>query len=186
MTSMTSTQPRLSLSRHVFGCPWFQIHEEQWEHAPGLEQRPFFRMDSSDGVLVLALTGKQEIILVRQFRPAIRRTTLEFPAGTIENQELPEFAAARELWEETGYRTSRLIMLGHGHLMVNRSDARGYLFVARDCQSDPGQGHSNRNDVVLASPEEFKRLVLSGEFEQIPALGLLSLVEWKMDIRLFG
>ncbi len=48
-----------------------------------------------------------EVLLVEQFRKAVERTTLEIPAGTLEENETPEECARRELLEETGYDAMR-------------------------------------------------------------------------------
>lgn len=48
------------------------------------------------------------IALVRQFRYLYGGTLLEIPAGKLERGEDPALAAARELAEETGYRTHKL------------------------------------------------------------------------------
>lgn len=54
-------------------------------------------------VVILALNEQGEMLLVRQFRPSIDRTTLEAPAGLVDDGEDPEWAARRELQEETGF-----------------------------------------------------------------------------------
>mgnify|MGYP005848825511 CR=1 FL=1 len=46
---------------------------------------------------------KLETLLVEQFRPPVRQTTMEFPAGLVDQGETVEQAALRELREETGY-----------------------------------------------------------------------------------
>ena len=51
------------------------------------------------------------ILLVRQFRNALDRETLEIPAGGINKGEEAYAAAMRELEEETGYKTDRLSIL---------------------------------------------------------------------------
>ena len=46
-----------------------------------------------------------KIIMVRQYRNAIDRETIEIPAGGLNNPQEPTLdAAARELEEETGYK----------------------------------------------------------------------------------
>jgi len=61
-------------------------------------------------VAVLALVDGA-VLLVKQFRPALGKWTLEVPAGTLEPGESPEGAAVREMVEETGYEPLRLVHL---------------------------------------------------------------------------
>jgi ADP-ribose pyrophosphatase len=59
-------------------------------------------------VAVVAVDEGGRVLLVRQYRAALDRRTLEVPAGYVEPGEAWEAAAARELEEETGYRARRL------------------------------------------------------------------------------
>lgn len=179
-----SSLPRISEAKEVFECPWFHVHEEKWENLSDIDQEPFYRIESSDGVLVMALTSDGKIILVRQFRHAIRATTLEFPAGSIERGETPEEAAKRELLEETGYRAGTLRLMGNGHIMMNRYSARDFLFLAEHSVLAPRNPQEQKPDVLLVSLGEFKDLVISGGFAQIPALSLFCLTEWQLGSRL--
>ncbi|HHU07756.1 MAG TPA: NUDIX hydrolase [Clostridiaceae bacterium] len=54
------------------------------------------------GACVVAMDSNQYIYLVRQFRLAINRITLELPAGKLDNDEDPLSCAKRELYEEAG------------------------------------------------------------------------------------
>ncbi len=57
---------------------------------------------------VVALTDSGKIVLVRQYRTALDRVTVEIPAGKLDPGEDPLECAKRELREETGF-TPRLI-----------------------------------------------------------------------------
>ncbi|KAK4144995.1 NUDIX hydrolase domain-like protein [Dichotomopilus funicola] len=59
-----------------------------------------------DGVSVVAIVendNRPEVVLQKQYRPALERVVIELPAGLVDEGETPEQAAIRELEEETGY-----------------------------------------------------------------------------------
>jgi ADP-ribose pyrophosphatase len=86
---------------------WFTLVAQA--HADG---DPYYMLDLPDYVSVIAMTPAREILLVRQFRPVVRRETLELPSGHVEPRESPEDAARRELLEETGYVAGEVELLG--------------------------------------------------------------------------
>lgn len=92
----------------VFHTAWFQIVARK---KPG-SLLPYYVLEASDSVLVMALNDKREFLLVKQYRPTMETDTIEFPSGHIEGHETPEDAARRELREETGYSPSKLELLG--------------------------------------------------------------------------
>lgn len=63
-------------------------------------------------VVIVPVTEAGEIILVRQYRPAIGRWAWELPAGTLKQGEDPREAAVRECHEEIGLIPGRLEPLG--------------------------------------------------------------------------
>ena len=56
---------------------------------------------------IVPLSDQSEIIMVEQYRHAVREYLLEIPAGTLEREETPISCARRELLEETGFEASR-------------------------------------------------------------------------------
>jgi ADP-ribose pyrophosphatase len=69
-------------------------------------------LESPDWVNVVAITPEKKIVVVKQFRFGVSKTTVEIPAGLIEQGETPEQAARRELEEETGYTSTNWQYLG--------------------------------------------------------------------------
>lgn len=57
-----------------------------------------------DGVMIIPITENDEVIMLKQFRPAISDYLYELPAGIIDPGETIEEAAKRELFEETGLK----------------------------------------------------------------------------------
>ncbi len=83
------------------------------------------------GAAVLApLTDDGRLIFVRQFRYALDRVMVEFPAGKLDPGEDPAVAAARELAEEIGYHPGKLTHLGLIHPCIGYSDERIEVFLA--------------------------------------------------------
>ena len=64
------------------------------------------------GVCVLALTDRDELLIVRQFRYPYREVTVELPAGKLEYGEDPEECGKRELLEECGCTADSFTYLG--------------------------------------------------------------------------
>ena len=60
-------------------------------------------IDHKGAAAVVAVTKEGRILMVRQYRNALERETLEIPAGGLNSRQEPmEEAAKRELQEETG------------------------------------------------------------------------------------
>ena len=165
----------------VFSTEWFSIERERFDGLESLEGKPFYRLKSPDGVMVLALTDAEEIILVKQFRPAFSQYSLELPSGFIDGSESPLQAASRELHEETGFACETLIPLGTGRIMLNRTDSRQFAFFGRGAVKDPDFYPREEIEIVLVDRERFRKLVVEGQFQQLAALALFVLAEWKQN-----
>ena len=61
-----------------------------------------------NGGVCIALRNKDRYYMVRQYRYALGKEMLEFPAGKIEKGEDPDEAIVREVQEETGYTVKEL------------------------------------------------------------------------------
>lgn len=63
-------------------------------------------------VVLIPYSASGKLLMVRQYRHAVGRTLLEFPAGTLEAGEAPEACARREIQEEAGVAAAEWIDLG--------------------------------------------------------------------------
>jgi ADP-ribose pyrophosphatase len=102
------------------------------------------------------------VVLVRQFREAVRRALLEIPAGIFDVAgEDGAGCAARELLEETGYRAARMDPLASIFTSPGFADERIELFVA---DAEPGAGAGEDGvDVVTMPLDRAFRAVDEGE-----------------------
>jgi ADP-ribose pyrophosphatase len=54
-------------------------------------------LESADWVNIVAVTSDKKVVVVKQFRFGVAKTTIEIPAGIIDEGETPEQAAVRQL-----------------------------------------------------------------------------------------
>jgi len=167
-------------TRRVFETEWFSIDEERQGDVSSLDGKPFYTYVAPDGVMILALTTQNEIVLVKQYRPSSGDHTIEFPAGGIDDRESAEAAAVRELYEETGYVCAEMTFAGMGRNMMNRAKHRQFCFVGAGAERDENFANSEGLEVLLAKPSELKILVNSGEFQQLAALAMLVISDWNL------
>ena len=140
---------RLVGEAHLEHCAVFDVNAADMESPQSGETHRFFRIASPSWVNVVALTGENEFVLVRQFRQGSRTVTLEVPGGIIDPGEEPREAAARELLEETGYRAGRVESLGSLNPNPALFDNRFHMAVALDCERvAPIQNSATEETVV--------------------------------------
>lgn len=82
---------------------------------------------------VIPVRDDGKILMVKQVRPAIERETLEIPAGGKDGIEEPTIVcAARELEEETGFRSEDLELLLSIYTTVAFCNEKIDIYVARN------------------------------------------------------
>jgi ADP-ribose pyrophosphatase len=119
-------------------------------------------------VLVPLLPGDAgpQVLMLRQYRPALERTILELPAGTREAGEEWLICAQRELREETGHRAASLLPLGEVWAAPGVSNERMALFLADGLEPDPLPMDVDEEIAVEARPlAELVEMALDGRLE---------------------
>lgn len=90
----------------------FQARYDWVKNPRNLKSMKAVVLESADWVNIVAITSEKKVVVVRQYRFGVGKTTTEIPAGIIDAGETPEQAAIRELKEETGYTTASWKDLG--------------------------------------------------------------------------
>ena len=116
---------------------------------------------------VIPVTDEGKILMVRQYRNALDRETLEIPAGGLNGAEEPtRDAAIRELEEETGYRSTEVELLITIRTTVAFCNEKIDIYVARNLQ----KSHQNLDedeyiDVYEYSMDELLDMIYTGKIE---------------------
>ena len=119
-----------------------------------------------NAALAVPITKDNKVILLRQYRFAISRYLLEFPAGTLETDESPINAIKREIQEEAGYKAEDWDKLGTLVNAPGYSDEVIHLFLARNLTKldIKVQGDLDEDiEVLTFYPDELDNLIASGQ-----------------------
>ena len=126
-------------------------HEAHWD---------YIHHDGAAAVVAVADDGK--ILMVRQYRNALERETLEIPAGGLNGREEPtDQAAMRELQEETGYHTDHVELLTSIYTTVAFCNEKIDIYLARGLK-DRGSQHLDEDEFINVeaySVEELKQMI---------------------------
>ncbi len=118
-------------------------------------------------VAVVAIDHENYVYLVRQYRYAIGRTTLEIPAGKLEADDTsPEEAARRELSEEIGATAGKFsplgIYLGSPAILTEKI----YCYLAEDLTFGDTHPDADENLMTVRMPlEEAIACIANDEWE---------------------
>lgn len=113
---MTTDTPlkkfELQAPKEVFHCPIFKVDERLARAHDGVSQQSMFTIRCSDWVNVVPVTATGQIVLIEQHRFGTDTFVLETPGGAVDPGEKDTtMAALRELEEETGLTTQRILSL---------------------------------------------------------------------------
>ncbi len=134
---------------YLYQSPWCAFRVDEVE-LPGGARLEYGVLESGGFAAVVPVTGGDDVVLVRQWRQPLGAFTLELPSGGVDAGEKPEVAAARELFEETGYRAQGLEHLVSVHTSTGRSTEVCHLFRCEAVRDERGP---------RPEPTEFIRVV---------------------------
>lgn len=107
---------------------------------------------------VVAVRPDGKLLMVRQYRNALERETLEIPAGGLNGADEPtDLAAMRELEEETGYRTDHVELLLSIRTTVAFCNEKIDIYVANDLV--PSRQHLDEDEFLDVEAYELQDLI---------------------------
>ena len=103
---------KLLESKPVFKSSFITLLQEKLEKPDGTVVADYYSIKRRDVVYTVALTNKNDVLLVCQYKNGVKDLIWELPAGFVDQGEKPVEAATRELLEETGYKGETIDYLG--------------------------------------------------------------------------
>ncbi|WIH24646.1 NUDIX hydrolase [Photobacterium damselae] len=143
----------------------FSIDEEQHQLPDG-RTIPFTTIKHPGAVVIIPIDRNGDLILVHQYRPAIKQWIYEFPAGTLEDKENILACAQRELAEEAKLQAQNWQSLGELLPVPGFCDEIQYLFLAQELSEANGELDDDEiMDVVTLSITEFERKIAANQIQ---------------------
>ncbi|MDH5913296.1 ADP compounds hydrolase NudE [Vibrio splendidus] len=153
------TKPEILAQQTVAQSKLFSIESLDLRFSNGVE-RTYERMKPSgrNAVMMVPITEKGDILLVREYAAGTERYELGFPKGLIDPGEQPNQAAVRELKEEIGFGANKLTPLKEVILAPSYFSSKMTLFIAEELYPEKLEGDEPEPlDIVrwpLAQAEE--------------------------------
>ena len=145
------------------------VYQDTMELPDGCIQKwDFVCHKKGGGACIVPVLADGRILMVRQYRPAIDRETLELPAGAVDAEDATtEDTARRELREETGYTA------GKWKLLLRLKTAAAYcneytdVYFASDLKDSHGQALDEAEEIRLRAvePEVLLQDIYSGRIQ---------------------
>ena len=115
-----------------YQCKIFDVWEEEYDLPDGKSTKQSW-INHNPTVAIVAINDKNELLLIKQYRNAVKKNLLEIPAGSMDtSEESAVVCAQRELAEETGFKAGTLIKLFEGYLLPGYCNEYMYFFLAND------------------------------------------------------
>lgn len=169
----------LSEPQEDYSCPIFKVESRVAVSHDGVHSQPVYTIRCSQWVNVIPVTADGHIVLIEQHRFGTDTITLETPGGAVDAGERDlTMAALRELEEETGLTSHRLLSLpGYAPNPAIQGNRITY-FIAFDCQplATPRNHHDPFEVIRIRTVpiEEALMMARSGQIQHaLAALALL-------------
>ncbi|MFB6170002.1 MAG: NUDIX hydrolase [Haloarculaceae archaeon] len=162
-----------------YRCPGFDVVRDEVVLPDGTETE-FHYLHEPPSVVVLPFTPGGEVVVIEEWRQAVRRVNRGLPAGGTEPGDDDLAAAARrELREETGYEAATVEHRSTHEAANGATDITYHYFVARGCTPTAEQelDHNESIRVETVGFDELRAAAVAGDLRDgRSALGVLEYV----------
>lgn len=142
--------------------------------------------DSKDSAMVVGMTKEKKLIMIRQYRYLVDDEVIEFPSGSLHENEDIKIGAKREFEEETGFKCHSLIKLGSFYETYGQLNRQIHLFftdnVAKSKQNLDKEGKGFEEiKVELVDFEKVIKLALKNKIVAMGSTLAILLLKEKIE-----
>ncbi|WP_413586447.1 NUDIX domain-containing protein [Bdellovibrio sp. HCB274] len=118
--------------------------------------------------MMIPILPNGNVVMVHQYRHAVKQVMLEFPAGKRDRGEDSLITAKRELAEETGYLANEWKLLTEIHPVIGYSNEQIDLYLAMDLsRTEQRLDQGEFLEVIEVAPKELMTLIQQGKVTDV-------------------
>ncbi len=172
-------KPVILSQKQIAKTKIFCVEELALEFSNG-EKRIYERLvaGKSGAVMIVAVTEKNELVLISEYSAGTHSYQLAFPKGLIDQGETVLDAANRELKEEVGFGANQLKQLKTMTLAPGYLSHQMYLILATDLYPEKLAGDEPEPlEVVYWPMDKIDELLAQENFTEARSIAALLMVE---------
>ncbi len=170
--------PQITHRKPVAKSRLFAIEQVDLTFSNG-ETREYERMLGTNrgAVMIVPLLDDETMLLVREYCAGTHSYELGFPKGLIDEGEMPEQAANRELQEEIGYGANTLHFLHQARIAPAFFNSKMDIYLARDLYESKLEGDEPEPlDVVPWKIANYQALLTRDDFTEARSIVALMML----------
>lgn len=117
-------------SQYLVNDRWIKLRADRCITPDGAVLDPFYILEYNDWINCLVLSDDNEVTMLQHYRHGIKEYVLEIVGGGVEDGELPEDAARRELMEELGLVGATIHQIGVCYPNPANQSNTQYCYIA--------------------------------------------------------
>ena len=168
MSKLKDLSWKILSSEYLFKRPWLTARKDVVQLPDGRVNNEFYVLEYPDWVNVIAITKDDRMVMIRQYRHGLRRTSFELVAGVIEDGENPMDAAKRELLEESGYAGGQWqeFMQLCANPSTTNNISHTYLAIGVEKVANQKLDETEDVEVHIMEKETVRQMIYNNEFVQ--------------------
>ncbi|HOU45659.1 MAG TPA: NUDIX hydrolase [Candidatus Pacearchaeota archaeon] len=139
---------------------------------PGKSRRCFWDFyNTGDFIVILALDKQNRVIVIPEFYEAPNTMVKHLITGLIEKGDSPIKTAHKELLEETGYKSDKMVYLGENYHSMRNSFDKCHIFLALECEKSKTpetEEFESIGEPILMKLPEFIEFIKDQKLSGIP------------------
>src|SRR5580698_531460 len=130
-------------------------------------------------VIIAPFLNKNTVVMLRQFRPTLKKYIYELPAGTLDPHEPVALCARRELLEETGLKAKKLAKLGAIYPVPGYSTEIIHIFKAEQLTMTQAQPEDYEViEIMPMTKPQVRKLFTQGKLMDAKSICTLAFCKW--------